>query len=150
MSLQSEIQAVQRSQGLSFEESWNFLQAARPSLFVQSSPEYNRIFAKLAPEKEKQAREKFEHIEAVARRLMARDRSLPFGVALERVRLCLPKVEAEIKQLLRPKAKEPDPTEFVQAGNEQELPPHPGQAAAIAKGLMLIEGGFCTPLHRKE
>jgi hypothetical protein len=147
MKLADEVKAVQTSHpGWTFQQSWDFLGKTRPELFVQSSVESNRIQAKLAP----QAHEKFEHIEAIAKRLMARDRSLTFGVALERVRLCLPKVEAEIKQLLRPKAKEPDPTEFVQAGNEQELPPHPGQAAAIAKGLMLIEGGFCTPLHRKE
>jgi hypothetical protein len=41
----------------------------------------------------------------MARRLMARDRSLTFGVALERVRLCLPGVQAEIKGLLQQSVK---------------------------------------------
>jgi hypothetical protein len=42
------------------------------------------------------------------------------------------------------------PAAKVEAGDEPESPPHPGQSAAIAKGLLLIEGGFCTPLHGKE
>jgi hypothetical protein len=45
---------------------------------------------------------------------------------------------------------EPEPEELVEAEDEQERAPHPGQAAAIAKGWQLIEGGFFTPLHGKE
>ena len=46
-------------------------------------------------------REDFEHRERIARSLMERDRSLPFGIALERVKLCLPAVQAKMAEELR-------------------------------------------------
>lgn len=113
--LSDEVKMVRAANGWDFQTAWDHITKTQPWRFSKSV-EMNRLEAKQAPEKEKEAREKFEHIEAVARRLMQRDRSLPFGVALERVRLCLPRVEAEIKQLLQPKSKKPEPKEFVEGG----------------------------------
>jgi hypothetical protein len=147
MKLADEVKAVQTSRGWTFQQSWDFLGKTRPELFVQSSVESNRIAAKMAPEKEQEARSKFEHVEAIARRLMQRNSKLTFGAALEITRTCLPGVQAEIKQLLRHapggKPKE-EPVGRVEAG--EDYPPHPGLAAAQAKGLLLVEGGFTTPI----
>jgi hypothetical protein len=125
------------------------VRAAHPE-FEASSAESNRIQAKLAPQKEEEAREKFTKVESIARRLMQRNSKLTFGAALEITRTC-PRVQAEMADLLRQpttgKPKE-EPAGRVEAGDDH--PPHPGQAAAIAKGLLLIEGGFATPIipHR--
>jgi hypothetical protein len=51
--------------------------------------------------KETETRERFSKIESVARRLMQRNPQLTFGAALEITRNCLPRVEAEIADLLR-------------------------------------------------
>ena len=92
MNLADEIQAVRKLHpSWSFQTAWDHVMAVRPELEA-STAESNRVAAKLAPQKEKEARAKFEHVEAIAKRLMARDRSLTFGVALDRVRLCLPGV----------------------------------------------------------
>lgn len=88
--LTEEIKAVRDAHpSWSFQESWNFLETTRPALFVQSSVESNRIQAKLAPQLERDAYAKSAHIEAIARRLMARDGRLTFGRALEITRICL-------------------------------------------------------------
>ena len=81
-----------------------------------SSAESNRVAAKLAPQKAQEAREKYEHVEAIARRLMQRNSKLTFGKALEITRICLPRVQAEIEDLLRSKSKKPEPKEFVEGG----------------------------------
>jgi hypothetical protein len=92
MNLADEIQAVRKLHpSWSFQTAWDHVMAVRPELEA-STAESNRVAAKLAPQKEKEARAKFEHVETIAKRLMARDRSLTFGVALDRVRLCLPGV----------------------------------------------------------
>jgi hypothetical protein len=99
--LSDEIQAVRKLHPTwSFEQSWSHVMALKPGLET-STAESNRIAAKAAPQREKETRAKYEHIESIARRLMANDSRLTFGVALERVRLCLPRVQADIKELLR-------------------------------------------------
>jgi hypothetical protein len=83
-----------------FQTTWDHITKTQPWRFTKSA-EANRILAKHQPQKQKEDRAKFEHVECIARRLMARDRSLTFGTALERVRLCLPGAQAEIKGLLQ-------------------------------------------------
>jgi hypothetical protein len=140
--LDDEVKKVRAANpGWDFQTAWVHITKTQPWRFAKSAA-MNRLEAQQAPVKEKEAREKYEHIEAVARRLMERDRQLTFGRALEITRTCLPRVRSEIKELLRPKSKETEPTGLVQAGNEPERSPHPGQASAIAKGLLLVEGGF--------
>jgi hypothetical protein len=118
MSLQSEIQAVRKLHpSWSFEQSWNHIMALRPELMAESS-ESNRVTARLAPQKEKEARAKFEHIESIARRLMQRDPKLTFGVALEITRNCLPRVQAEIADLLRQPVKAEEPKTCLVQGIE--------------------------------
>jgi hypothetical protein len=151
MTLADEVKAVQRSHpGWTFQESWSFLERSRPELFVQSSAERNRATAKAAPQKQEAARERFSKVESIARRLMQKNSKLTFGCALEIARTCLPGVQAEMAALLRHttdgKPKE-DPAGRVEAGDD--YPPHPGLAAAQAKGLLLVEGGFSTPIYRK-
>jgi hypothetical protein len=110
--LAEEIKAVRTAHpSWSFQESWNFLETTRPALFAQSSAESNRIQAKLAPQLEREAYAKSAHVEVIARRLMARDSRLTFGRALEITRICLPRVQSEIEDLLRQpvKAVEPEP-----------------------------------------
>jgi hypothetical protein len=152
MTLADEVKAVQRSHpGWTFQESWSFLERSRPELFVQSSAERNRITAKAAPQKQEAARERFSKVESIARHLMQKNSKLTFGCALEIARTCLPGVQAEIKELLRhgtdgkPKA---ESTGRVEADNDHLA--HPGLAAAQAKGLLLVEGGFCTPILPKR
>lgn len=150
--LGDEIQAVRkRHPSWSFEQSWNHVMAVRPELGV-SSVESNRVTVKATPQKKRETRAEYEHVEAIARRLMQRNSKLTFGCALEITRNCLPRVQADIKELLRhatdgkPKA---EPVGRVEAGVE-DYPPHPGLASARAKGLMLIEGGFTTPILHKR
>jgi hypothetical protein len=78
----------------------------------------NRLEAKLAPQKEEESRSKFEHVEAIARRLMARDRGLTFGAALEMTRNCLPRVQAEMADLLRQPVKAVEPKQILVRGIE--------------------------------
>jgi hypothetical protein len=105
MNLADEIQAVRKLHPTwSFEQSWNHVMALKPGLEA-STAESNRVAAKLAPQKEKEMRGQFEHVESIARRLMARDGRLTFGRALEITRICLPGVQAEIKDLLRQSVK---------------------------------------------
>jgi hypothetical protein len=72
----------------------------------------------MAPQKEKETRAKFEHVESIARRLMARDRSLTFGVALEITRNCLPRVQAEIADLVKASEPKPKPRMLLIRGSE--------------------------------
>jgi hypothetical protein len=104
---------------LSFEDAWNYVRAAHPDL-ENSTTESNRLEARLAPQKENEAREKFEHVESVARRLMERDRSLTFGIALERVKLCLPGVQAQLAEEFRQavKADDPEPRTMLIMGDQ--------------------------------
>jgi hypothetical protein len=109
--LDEEIKAVRASNpSWTFEETFAHISKTQPCRFTKSAAAC-RLEAKAAPQKEIEARERFSKIESVAMRLMARDRSLTFGVALERVKLCLPGVQAEIEGLLRQsvKAVEPKP-----------------------------------------
>jgi hypothetical protein len=71
----------------------------------------SRLEAKHQPLQEKEAQERFSKIESVARRLMQRNPRLTFRSALEITRNCLPRVEAEIAELLQRsvKAAEPKP-----------------------------------------
>jgi hypothetical protein len=148
--LSDEVKMVRAANpGWDFQTAWNHITKTQPWRFSKST-EMNRLEAKLAPQKEDEAREKFAKVESIARRLMQRNSKLTFGAALEITRTCLPRVQAEMAELVRPKSKEMEPKEFVEAGSEEDHPPHPGLAAAIAKGQLLIEGGLCTPLHRKE
>jgi hypothetical protein len=93
--------------------------AAHPE-FETCTVESNRIEAELAPQREKKTREKFEHIESVARRLMERNPRLTFGAALEMTRNCLPAVQAEMADALRQsvKAVEPMPRTLLIRGSE--------------------------------
>jgi hypothetical protein len=99
----------------------------------------------------KEAQASYDHIESIARGLMARDGRLTFGKALEIVRTCLPSVQREIAAMLRsatdskPKA---EPAGRVEAGSD-DYQPHPGLASAMARGQLLIEGGFATPILPK-
>ena len=89
-SLLTEVQAVRiATPSWSFEQSWNQAIAMHPEL-VTSRAESKRVAAKLAPQKEIESRERFSKIESMARRLMARNRKLTFGVALTFRRNCLP------------------------------------------------------------
>jgi hypothetical protein len=83
-----------------FQRAWDHIAQTQPWRFSKSV-EMNRLDAKEMPQKEKETREKFERVECIARRLMARDRSLTFGVALERVKLCLPQVQVQMANELR-------------------------------------------------
>jgi hypothetical protein len=108
-----EVKAVQKLYPTwSFEESWNHVRAAHPE-FETISAEMNRLEAKQAPQKEKGTREKFAHIEVIARRLMQRNSKLTFCAALEITRNCLPAVQAELAETLRQAAvaAEPKPKE---------------------------------------
>jgi hypothetical protein len=61
MSLADEIQAVRKLHpSWSFEQSWNHVMTVKPGSDA-STAESNRVAAKLAPQKEKEAREKAEH-----------------------------------------------------------------------------------------
>jgi hypothetical protein len=145
--LSDEVKVVRAANpGWDFQTAWDHITKTQPWRFSKSV-EMNRLESKAIPQKEEEAREKFEHVEAVARRLMQRNSKLTFGAALEITRTCLPGVQAEIKDLLRHatdgKPKE-EPVGRVEAG--EDYPPHPGLAAAQAKGLMLVEGGFTTPI----
>jgi hypothetical protein len=83
-----------------FQTAWDHITKTQPWRFTKSA-ETNRILAKHQPEKEIEDRAKFEHIEAIARRLMQRNPRLTFGAALEITRNCLPRVRAEISDLVR-------------------------------------------------
>jgi hypothetical protein len=85
---------------LSFEDSWNYVRAAHPE-FENFTVESRRIAAKLAPQREDEAREKAEHVEIIARRLMQRNPRLTFGAALQMTRDSLPAVQAQMAEELR-------------------------------------------------
>jgi hypothetical protein len=112
-SIGDEVKAVRKLHpSWSFEQSWNHVMALKPELEA-SSAESNRVAAKLAPQKEQEARSKFEHVEAIARQLMQRNRKLTLGAALEITRTCLPGVQAGIKDLLRQSVKAEEPKTYL-------------------------------------
>jgi hypothetical protein len=99
--LADEVKAVQRSHpGWSFQESWDHLMSVKPEI-ARSTAESNRRQAKLSPAREKEARAQYKHVESIARRLLQRNPGLTMGRALEMTRYALPKVQADIKELLR-------------------------------------------------
>jgi hypothetical protein len=111
--ISDEVKAVRKLHpSWSFEQSWNHVMALNPELEA-SWAESNRVAAKLAPQKEKEALAKFEHVEAIASRLMERNRKLTFGAALEITRNCLPRVQADIRDLLRQSVKAEEPKTYL-------------------------------------
>jgi hypothetical protein len=95
-----------------FQTAWDHITKTQPWRFSKSVP-MNRLEAKAIPQKEQEARSKFEHIEAVAKGLMVRDRRLTFGRALEITRTCLPRVQADMADLLRQSVKAEEPKTYL-------------------------------------
>jgi hypothetical protein len=140
--LSDKVQAVRKLHPTwSFEEAWRHVETVHPELVAT---------AKATPHKKKETCAEYEHVETIARRLMQRNSKLTFGCALEITRNCLPAVQADLKKLLKPATDgkpKVEPAGRVEAG--EGYPPHPGLAAARAKGLLLVEGGFSTPIFPK-
>jgi hypothetical protein len=95
-----------------FQTAWDHIAKTQPWRFSKSV-EMNRLEAKLAPQKEEEAREKFAKVESIARRLMQRNSKLTFGAALEITRTCLPGVQAEMADLLRQSVKTEEPKTYL-------------------------------------
>jgi hypothetical protein len=96
--------------GWDFQTAWDHITQTQPWRFSKSV-ELNRLEAKAMPQKEKASREDFQHVEAIARRLMQRNPRLTFGAALQMTRDCLPTIQAGMAEELRQavKAVEPPP-----------------------------------------
>ena len=102
----------------SFKECWKLVAASRPDLENRSVAQ-NRADAKLAPQKEEEAREEFARIDGIARGLMDRNKTWTYGHALSIVRLCSPKpvkVAAAVPKLLLVQAIECDIITKIKAG----------------------------------
>ena len=115
--LSDEVKLVRAANpGWDFQTAWNHITKTQPWRFSKST-EMNRLEAKLAPQKEEEAREKFAKVESIARRLMQRNSKLTFGAALEITRACLLRVESEIKELLRSRV-QADLVESIETGRQ--------------------------------
>src|SRR5258708_3001497 len=86
----------------SFEESWNHVMAAQPWRSAKSA-EANRVLAKHQPEKEREKRENYLRLEAVAEHLLRKNPRMTMSEALEIARVGLPSARAWVRDLLATK-----------------------------------------------